>query len=655
MTSHMEAAGEHSSQKGERALEGRHSADAPEGRAPSADGRFLGDSVSAPDGAPGKAESLPSKGSSIAKSDKGAQGEVPVPFGSSSGTSARHIHVRPVPAEPAKLDLPPFLARAMAARGVAEPNDLDLPLEGLLPPTALPDIDKAAARLEAAIRANERILIVGDFDADGATASALCVSALHAFGASQVDYLVPNRFEYGYGLTPELVQVALTRDPNVIVTVDNGVASIEGVALARSQGIDVIVTDHHLPGEELPAAHAIVNPNLAGSEFPSQALAGVGVAWYVMAALRARLRANGHFDERSLPEPNMAEWLDLVALGTVADVVPLDRNNRILVHQGIRRMRAGRLRTGIRALVQASGRSLPRLQAQDLGFAVAPRLNAAGRLDDMSAGIACLLTGDEVRARELAGRLDELNRERRAIEADMNEGAQLLIDQEQEADRTSICVYDEGWHQGVVGIVAGRMRERYHRPVIAFADAGPAAPDEIKGSARSIPGLHIRDAIADVAARFPNLVGKFGGHAMAAGLSLHRVQLERFRNAFETAVAGRVTERDLAGDILTDGELAAAELELDNARLIERHGPWGQAFEEPTFHGDFDIVSERVVGESHLKLVLQTGERVVDAIAFNQERVGARRVRAIYRLSINDYRDMETLQLEVKSLAPLPD
>ena len=443
-----------------------------------------------------------------------------LPFDPSAGEAARHIQVRPAPAEPSKLDLPPFLARAMATRGVAAPHELALPLDRLLPPTALPGIGQAAARLEAAIQGNERILIVGDFDADGATASALCVSALHAFGASQVDYLVPNRFEYGYGLTPELVLVALERKPNVIVTVDNGVASIEGVALAGSEGIDVIVTDHHLPGDELPAAHAIVNPNLKDSEFPSRALAGVGVAWYVMAALRARLRACGHFAERSLPEPNMAEWLDLVALGTVADVVPLDRNNRILVHQGVRRMRAGRLRSGIRALVQASGRSLARLQAQDLGFAVAPRLNAAGRLDDMSAGIACLLTGDESRARELAGRLDALNRERRAIEADMNEGAQLLIDQDQSAERTSICVYDEGWHQGVVGIVAGRMRERYHRPVIAFADAGAAAPDEIKGSARSIPGLHIRDAIADVAARFPDLVGKFGGHAMAAGLSL---------------------------------------------------------------------------------------------------------------------------------------
>ena len=577
-----------------------------------------------------------------------------VPFDPAAGARARSIRVRAVPAEPPTLGLPAFLARTLASRGVAGQNELDLPLDDLHPPNALPGIDQAATRLEAALQGNERILIVGDFDADGATASALCVSALHAFGASQVDFLVPNRFEYGYGLTPELVQVALTRNPNVIVTVDNGVASIEGVTLARKEGIDVIVTDHHLPGDELPAAHAIVNPNLEGSEFPSRALAGVGVAWYVMAALRSRLRAAGRFEELSLPVPNMAEWLDLVALGTVADVVPLDRNNRILVYQGIRRMRAGRSRVGIRALVQASGRSLARLSAQDLGFAVAPRLNAAGRLDDMSAGIACLLTGDESRARELAGRLDALNRERRTIEADMNEGAQLLIE-EQPEHRASICVYDEGWHQGVVGIVAGRMRERYHRPVIAFADAGSAAPDEIKGSARSIPGLHIRDAIADVAARFPGLVGKFGGHAMAAGLSLHRVQLERFRNAFETAVAARVTERDLAGDIFTDGELHPADFELENARLIERHGPWGQSFEEPTFHGDFDIVAQRVVGTSHLKLVLKAGERVVDAIAFNQARVKSRRIRAIYRLSVNDYQDMETLQLEVQALAPLPN
>ena len=571
-----------------------------------------------------------------------------------AGARARSIRLRAVPAEPPALGLPAFLTRTLASRGVAGRGDLNLPLSDLHPPNALPGIDQAAARLETAIKGNERILIVGDFDADGATASALCVSALYAFGATEVDYLVPNRFEFGYGLTPELVRVALTRNPKVIVTVDNGVASIDGVKLARDEGIDVIVTDHHLPGDELPAAHAIVNPNLTDSEFPSRALAGVGVAWYVMAALRARLRAAGHFEERSLPLPNMAEWLDLVALGTVADVVPLDRNNRILVHQGIRRMRAGRSRVGIRALVQASRRSLARLSAQDLGFAVAPRLNAAGRLDDMSTGIACLLTGDEARAHELAGRLDGLNRERRTIEADMNEGAQLLIE-EQPEDRASICVYHESWHQGVVGIVAGRMRERYHRPVIAFADAGSSAPDEIKGSARSIPGLHIRDAIADVDARFPGLVGRFGGHAMAAGLSLHRIQLERFRNAFEHAVAARVTERDLAGDIFTDGELQPTDFDLENARLIERHGPWGQAFEEPTFHGDFDIVAQRVVGTSHLKLVLKAGERVVDAIAFNQGRVRSRRVRAIYRLSVNDYQDTETLQLEVEALAPLPD
>ena len=577
-----------------------------------------------------------------------------VPFATSAGVRARSIRQRAAPADPPALGLPEFLARTLASRGVAGQGELELPLSDLHPPSALPEIDQAAARLEAALQGNEPILIVGDFDADGATASALCVSALHAFGATEVDYLVPNRFEYGYGLTPELVRVAFARKPKVIVTVDNGIASIEGVKLAQDEGIDVIVTDHHLPGDQLPAAHAIVNPNLEGCEFPSRALAGVGVAWYLMAALRARLRAAGHFEERSLPVPNMAEWLDLVALGTVADVVPLDRNNRILVHQGIRRMRAGRLRVGIQALVQASRRSLARLSAQDLGFGVAPRLNAAGRLDDMSAGIACLLTGDAARARELAGRLDALNRERRTIEADMNEGAQLLIEEQPEG-RASICVYHESWHQGVVGIVAGRMKERYHRPVIAFADAGGAAAGEIKGSARSIPGLHIRDAIADVDARYPGLVGRFGGHAMAAGLSLHRIQLERFRSAFETAVAARVTERDLAGDIFTDGELHPTDFDIENARLIERHGPWGQSFEEPTFHGDFDIVTQRVVGTSHLKLVLKAGERVVDAIAFNQARVESRRIRAIYRLSVNDYQDMETLQLEVQSLAPLPD
>ena len=548
---------------------------------------------------------------------------------------------------PSGLDghLPPFLAAALAARGVREAADLALPLADLHPPATLPGIAAAATRLAAAVTKDEPICVVGDFDADGATASALCVSVLRAFGARHVDFLVPNRFEFGYGLTPELVSVVLARDPGVIVTVDNGTSSIDGVAAAQSAGVDVVVTDHHLPGSELPAACALVNPNLPGAKFPSPNLAGVGVAYYVLSALRSALRADGHFARRGIPEPKLAEWLDLVALGTVADVVALDRNNRILVHQGLRRMRSGRVRPGLQALIEVSRRSLSKLSAQDLGFAVAPRLNAAGRLDDMGVGIRCLLEDDLSVARRRAAALDDLNAARRQIQEGMNDQAMALIDAEEAAGDVAICVYHADWHQGVIGIVAGRMRERFHKPVIAFADAGAAAPAELKGSARSIPGLHIRDAIADCAARYPGLVERFGGHAMAAGLGIKRRHLPRFRHAFNDAVGGRVSDRDLAGIELTDGKLDAADLVLDNARLVATHGPWGRGFEEPAFHGEFDVVAQRMVGERHLKLVLKHDGRVADAIAFDQEPVAGERVRAVYRLGINDFRDVETLQL----------
>ena len=544
--------------------------------------------------------------------------------------------------------IPGFLRRVFAARGISEDGELDLSLGDLLAPSSLPDIDKAAERLARAIEHEESILIVGDYDADGATASALCLSVLRRFGAHHVDFLVPNRFEFGYGLTPEIVAIALERNPNVLVTVDNGVSSIRGVEAAQAAGVDVIVTDHHLPGATLPPAYALVNPNLPDCAFESKALAGVGVAYYVMAALRAVLKKSGHFETHGIDEPNLAEWLDLVALGTVADVVPLDRNNRILVFQGIRRMRAGRLRPGIRALIEAAARPQATLTAQDLGFAIGPRLNAAGRLDDMSEGIRCLLADDQGEARSRAIALDELNRARREIEQDMNEEAQVLVLENMAPDDlASICVYEPSWHQGVIGIVAGRVREKFHRPVIAFADAGDSAPDELRGSARSIPGLHIRDALDDVAARFPGLLVKFGGHAMAAGLSLKRIHLDRFRLAFEDAVRQRVSERDLAGIVLTDGELVEDEISLDNAHLVATYGPWGQAFEEPTFHGVFDVVSQRVVGAKHLKVVLKTGSRVVDGIAFNQVPLSAERVRIVYQLSVNDYRAYDTLQLRI--------
>ena len=563
------------------------------------------------------------------------------------------VETRPVPPESLDPELPRFLRQALAARGVVSAADMALPLADLHPPAQLPDIDAAAARLADAVEHGERILIVGDFDADGATASALCVGLLKAFGARDVDFLVPNRFEYGYGLTPELVRVALEGAPQVLVTVDNGVSSIPGVALAQEHGVDVVVTDHHLPGEQLPAAFALVNPNLRGSAFPSPNLAGVGVAYYLMGVLRGVLRERGHFVARGIPEPHLADWLDLVAVGTVADVVPLDRNNRILVHQGLRRIRAGRGRPGIQAIAQVAGRALGKLGAADLGFAIGPRLNAAGRLQDMSIGIRCLLAEDQALARALAESLDSLNAERRRIEAEMNADAATLIDGEMDAEALApgICVYQPGWHQGVVGIVAARMRERYHRPVIAFAD-DDTAPNGLKGSARSIPGLHIRDAIADCAARHPGLVAGFGGHAMAAGLTLQRIHLPRFRSAFAQAVASRVDERDLEGIALTDGELGGECLNVENARAIASHGPWGQGFEEPTFHGEFDLVAQRVVGERHLKLALKRDERTVDAIAFNQERVAAKRVQAVYRLGVNDYDDVETLQLEIERLAP---
>ncbi|MCY3839084.1 MAG: single-stranded-DNA-specific exonuclease RecJ [Gammaproteobacteria bacterium] len=565
--------------------------------------------------------------------------------------TANSLIVESRPKRSSQLDskLPAFLRDALAARGATTVAELDLSLNRLHSPDALPGIDVAADRLAGAVAGNERILIAGDFDADGATASALCVSALRAMGAADVDFLVPNRFEYGYGLSPELVEEALKRSPQVIVTVDNGVSSVDGVALARNNGVDVVVTDHHLPGDELPAALAIVNPNMADSAFPSPSLAGVGVAFYVMGAVRRRLRAVGYFDGRGIAEPNLADWLDLVALGTVADVVPLDRNNRVLVHQGLRRIRGGRTRPGIRALVEVAGRAASTLSAKDLGFAIGPRLNAAGRLEDMSIGIQCLLADDDRSARSLAERLDEINRARRDIEAGMVDEAMGMLDGEIGED-VAICVYQQNWHQGVIGIVAGRMRERYHRPAIVFADAGASSPGELKGSARSIPGLHIRDAIAECATRRPGLVGPFGGHAMAAGLTLRHAHLQRFRHAFNEVVANRVSERDLAGIIVTDGELAATDMKIDNARLVAAHGPWGQGFEEPSFHGEFDVVMQRVVGENHLKLALRHGTRVVDAIAFNTEPTPGNRVRAVYRLGVNDYGDADTLQLEIAQL-----
>jgi len=572
-------------------------------------------------------------------------------------TTEPHIVSRPTP-DTARLDalagLPPLLRRIYAARGVCRPHELDRSLRSLLPPAGMGEVDKAAARVMAAVREGEPILLVGDFDADGATSVALAVSLLRALGAGQVEFLVPNRFDYGYGLSPEIVALAAERRPRVLVTVDNGISSTAGVAAANAAGMDVIVTDHHLPGRELPAAYALVNPNLPECGFASKCLAGVGVIYYLLGAVRSMLRAEGWFDGRA--EPNLADWLDLVALGTVADVVPLDANNRILVHQGVSRMRAGRCRPGIRALAEVAGRPLDKLSAQDLGFALGPRLNAAGRLDDMTLGIRCLLAADLEEARGLARALDELNRTRRALEQDMLREAELIIagHRVDASERFGVCVYESGWHQGIIGIVAGRMREKLNRPVIAFADAGDAHPDELKGSARSVPELHVRDALDAIAARYPGLLSRFGGHAMAAGLSLKRVHYDRFARAFDAEVEQRLPAQALTWTLQTDGCLNPDELCLDMARRLADGGPWGQAFPEPLFHGDFELVSQRVVGEDHLKLVVRHGGRLVDAIAFRQAPLeGVKRLRCAYRLAENDYGDLPTLQLVVEHLFPL--
>ncbi|MDH3985210.1 MAG: single-stranded-DNA-specific exonuclease RecJ [Gammaproteobacteria bacterium] len=552
------------------------------------------------------------------------------------------------------VDLHPVLRRVYAARAVESADDLDYSLERLIPPAELGGLTGAVDLLEAAVSGHQRIVVVGDFDADGATSCALCMRALRAMGATEIHYLVPNRFEYGYGLTPEIVNVAAELQPDLIMTVDNGISSIEGVAAASQQGIKVLITDHHLPGKQLPAAAAIVNPNNIGDGFPSKNLAGVGVAFYVMLALRARLRDKGWFRNEAIAEPNLAQYLDLVALGTVADVVPLDRNNRILVQQGVQRMRAGRCVPGIRALLEVAGRSLSRLVSTDLGFTVGPRLNAAGRLDDMSLGIECLLADDAKAASEMAARLDALNRERKDIESDMQSRALEAIENLKLDDKqlpVGLCLFDPGWHQGVIGILAARIKERFHRPVIAFARSGDG---EIKGSARSVSGLHIRDALDAVAARHPDLIAKFGGHAMAAGLSLPEAHYPAFASAFDEEVSRQLSRDDLNGVIYSDGELAEQELSLETAQLLRDASPWGQGFPAPVFEGDFNVVSHRVVGQRHLKMTLspERGNCQIDGIAFNTEVLprGSQRVHMAYRLDVNEYRGIVTPQLIVEHM-----
>ncbi len=554
--------------------------------------------------------------------------------------------------------LHPVLARVYGARRVAGAHELDHSLERLLPPDTLTGLSPAVALLTEALTRGRRILIVADFDADGATSCALAVRALAWMGAADVRYLVPNRFEYGYGLTPEIVALAARQQPELIITVDNGISSVAGVRAAREHGITVLITDHHLPGAELPAAAAIVNPNQPGDAFPSKHLAGVGVIFYLMLALRAHLRADGWFAERNIAEPNLARLLDLVALGTVADLVALDHNNRILVAQGLDRIRRGRCGAGILALLRVAGRDPGRITAADLGFLVAPRVNAAGRLADMSLGIACLLTDDAATADGLARELDTLNRERRAIEADMQQQAVAAVNAlrlESDALPRGLCLFDASWHQGVIGLVASRLKDRVHRPVIAFA---PASDTELKGSARSVPGLHIRDLLDRIAARHPEILSKFGGHAMAAGLTLARRHLEAFAHAFDEEVGYCLSEDDLRGRVVTDGELAPADLSLELAGLLRDAGPWGQGFPEPLFDGCFEVLSRRVVDERHLKLTLRptSQARSLDAIAFQAAPNGAvpdwTRIRAAYRLDVNDYQGLRALQLVIEYFEP---
>lgn len=550
----------------------------------------------------------------------------------------------------------PLLARVYSSRGVESPAQLDLALAHLLSPTLLLNADRAATLLADALAADKRIVVIGDFDADGATSTALVVSALRDFGASNVGYLVPNRFEYGYGLTPEIVAIAGQSHPELIITVDNGISSIEGVAAANALGIATLITDHHLAGRELPQADVIVNPNQPGCEFPSKALAGVGVIFYIMLALRAELRTRGWFEERA--EINLAHYLDLVALGTVADVVPLDRNNRILVAEGLRRIRAGRCRPGILALLEVASRQCQSVVASDLGFAVAPRINAAGRLKDMSIGIECLLCNDMVAARSQANQLNELNQQRRVIEQDMQDEAIQILDELSLHDASDMPVamtlYQSGWHQGVIGILASRIKDRLHRPTIAFADGDSG---ELKGSARSIPGIHIRDILDAVATRHPGLVTRFGGHAMAAGLTLPRAAYDEFANAFVEEVALHAQAVHLQAVLESDGELAADEFQLSLATELRFAGPWGQHFPEPMFDGQFSVVTQRLVGEKHLKLVLTPvgSDLLLDAIAFNIDPGlwpddSVELVEIAYRLDVNEFRGQRSVQLMVEHL-----
>jgi len=549
------------------------------------------------------------------------------------------------------------MSKVLSSRGETKANCLEYSLKHLLPPQGLSHINAAADMLAEAVTAGASIVIVGDFDADGATSCALAVRCLKAFGLDDVSYLVPNRFEYGYGLSPEIVGMAAMRQPDIIVTVDNGISSVAGVHAAQALGISVLVTDHHLPGEELPTADVIVNPNLQGDRFASKNLAGVGVIFYVMLAVRAQLRQTGWFSQSDVAEPNMSQYLDLVALGTVADVVPLDPNNRILVQQGMQRIRQGQACAGIQALLTVGKRNPLRLASSDLGFTVGPRLNAAGRMDDMSVGIECLLSDDLEKAIVLATELDELNRERRQVEQSMQQDALAIVEKiaiDDSSLPTVYCLSDETWHQGVVGLVASRIKEQVHRPVVALAPGD--GENEWKGSCRSVEGVHIRDVLARLDSLHPGLMTKFGGHAMAAGLSLKAENLSQFEVALVQVMDDMTKGIDWRHVLWTDGELLADELNIETAEQLRQSTPWGQGFPEPVFDGEFDIVESRVVGDSHAKLRLKpvNGTNVIDGICFGylntHETLPKGRVRVAYRLDVNEFRERLSLQLMIQHI-----
>lgn len=551
--------------------------------------------------------------------------------------------------------LPDILDRLFRNRGIDNINQVDLSTKELVHYKLLLNTDAAALKIANAMFAGQQITIIGDFDADGATSTALCKLAFNMFAYSNVDYLVPNRFDFGYGLSTEIVDVAHQQGAQLIITVDSGIACLPGVAHAKSLGMDVIITDHHLPGEQLPIADVIVNPNQAACQFPSKNLAGVGVAFYVMLALRAKLSTTTWFNEHDISVPNLADLLDIVAIGTVADVVPLDKNNRILVHQGLQRIRSGKTHLGIKAILDIAGREADKISASDLGFVIGPRLNAAGRLDDMSTGIETLMAETATRARQLAAQLDSLNQSRKEIEQTMQEQASKALSQIQLNDKqlpSGLVIFDEDFHQGVIGIVAGRIKEKYHRPTIVFAQDDNGL---VKGSARSISGVHIRDVLDNVNTQHPTIIAKFGGHAMAAGLTVHHHKLAVFTKAFQEQAELAMQRLPKEASLLSDGQLDVNQLTLENANMLKLHVPWGQHFEEPCFDGEFELITQKIVGQKHLKMVLSYFGVEFDAIAFNVDtaiwpNVNCKWVRALYKLDINSFRGNVSTQLLVNHL-----